>query len=60
MISMTIMKDEVVAFRLPGTQEPYWKVVFSGRLMPPDFQVKGAAMAYLARLRGKKQDEEDE
>ena len=51
-------RGEVVCFRKPGTQEPFWKVVWDQHLLTPDFQSKGAAQAYLAMLnRGERQPE---
>lgn len=55
---MKTTEDEVVAFRIPGLNEPYYKVRFDGQVQRPDFNSKGAALAFLrALINGTRQPE---
>jgi len=40
------MNIEVVCLREPGTQNEDWRVVVDGHITSPNFQSKGAALAY--------------
>ena len=40
------MKIEVICFREPSTQNEDWRVAIDGRVTSPNFQSKGAALAY--------------
>lgn len=42
------MTLQVICLRIPGTQDPDWRVAVDNRVTSPSFNSKGAAMAYAA------------